>query len=315
MSKKTTIIGCGVSGLTIGILLLEKGHEVEIVTKELPKDTTSAKAAAVWFPYEAEPKDKVSRWSKESYEKFLALCDETESGVSMIPMTVIIQKEEDAWWVDALPDGQWRRTTEEELPSPYSLGYLINVPLAETHIYLDYLVNKFKKLGGTIIVQEVKNLDQFSTYELVINCTGLGSRELVDDKEMIPIHGQIVKAVPKKDIQCITAEFTYGEKQDQLAYVFPRTDCIVLGGTCVKGLESLEPNSEYTHGIIERCRELEPNLGDVEIQSVTVGLRPGRSSIRIERDGNIIHNYGHGGAGFTVSWGCAMEVIKLINKD
>ena len=80
-----------------------------------------------------------------------------------------------------------------------------------------------------------------------------------------------------------------------------------------KGLESLEPNSEYTQGIIERCRELEPNLGEVEIQSVAVGLRPGRSSIRIEREGNVIHNYGHGGAGFTVSWGCAMEVMKLVN--
>jgi D-amino-acid oxidase len=42
-----------------------------------------------------------------------------------------------------------------------------------------------------------------------------------------------------------------------------------------------------------------------------VGLRPGRTAVRLERMGNIIHNYGHGGGGYTVAWGCASEVGRL----
>ena len=96
MKKQIKIIGCGVSGLTVGVMLLKEGFDVEIITEKFPEETTSAKAAAIWFPYEVNPKEKAEKWSKESYDKFLEFCDVAHSGVSMVTLTVLIAKEEDA---------------------------------------------------------------------------------------------------------------------------------------------------------------------------------------------------------------------------
>ena len=315
MKEKIKIIGCGVSGLTVGISLLEEGYEVEIITEKLPNETTSSKAAAIWFPYEVKPKEKVNRWSKESYNKFKEFCDVPNSGVSMVPLTVLVKKEEDAWWIDALPKKEIRKANRDELPPIYPTGYIMNVPLVETQLYLDFLLNRFKSLKGKTTVRKISDIAEFENQKgVVINCTGLNSRELVNNQLLYPIHGQIVKAEVQPKINCIAADFAYEETEDKLAYVIPRNDCLVLGGTAIKGKEDTNPDPGFTKGIIERCKEIEPNLKDIKIISVEVGLRPGRPEIRIEREKNITHNYGHGGAGFTVSWGCAMEVKRLIKE-
>ncbi len=150
--------------------------------------------------------------------------------------------------------------------------------------------------------------------QLIINCTGLAARDLIPDPLLYPVHGQIVKVAPVPNISCIAADFPFGTGTDKIAYVIPRKDCLVLGGTAIKHFDDLNSNPEITTEIIERCKQIAPKLNHLKIQSVEVGLRPGRSEIRIERVGNIIHNYGHGGAGFTVSWGCANQVIQLIKN-
>jgi len=313
---KIKIIGCGVSGLTVGVLLLEKGFEVEIITDKFPSETTSSKAAAVWFPYEVKPIEKANEWSKFSYNKFKELCGDETAGISMIWLTVLIKKEEDAWWKDAIPSSEIRRAKIEELSEKNPLGYKMNVPLVETQIYLEYLLNRFNELNGLISKRKITNIAQVqSDNNIIINCTGLGSRELVSDKKLYPIHGQIVKAHKQENINCIVADYTFGKNEDMLAYVVPRGDCLVLGGTTIKGKEELTPDDELTTGIIQRCMEIEPNLSDIKIKSVQVGLRPGRPEIRLEKErGNIIHNYGHGGGGFTVSWGCANTVLQIVNQ-
>ncbi|CAG5059094.1 unnamed protein product [Parnassius apollo] len=49
-----------------------------------------------------------------------------------------------------------------------------------------------------------------------------------------------------------------------------------------------------------------------------IGLRPGRDAVRLdaeERDGKIyIHNYGHGGSGLTLFWGCGNNVLQLLEE-
>ena len=315
MKKQVKIIGCGVSGLTTGIVLLGEGYNVEIITEKLPQDTTSSKAAAVWFPYEVNPRDKAEIWGKISFLKFLECCSDSDSGVSMVPLTVLIEKEEDAWWINALPVGEMRKGAITELPEAFPLGYIMEVPLVETQLYLDYLLKRFKGLSGKVIQRKITSLTEYDDSDtIVVNCTGLSSRELLNDQELYPIHGQIIKAKPQVQVSCILADFPFGETRDRLAYVVPRKDCLVLGGTSIKGEEEDRPNPDLIAGIIERCKAIEGNITDVEIQSVEVGLRPGRFEIRLEREGNVIHNYGHGGGGFTVSWGCAVEVLKLVQE-
>ena len=315
MTQHVKIIGSGVSGLTVAVLLLEDGFDVEILTKKFPNDTTSAKAAAIWFPYEVNPKDKAETWSKQSYFKFLELCETPNSGVSIVDLTVLIEKPEDAWWLKALPDDKIRKAIPEELPKGFPLGYIMQVPLIETQLYLDFLLSRFKALKGTLTKRSITNLQELEdSNTLLVNCAGLGSRALVNDVGLYPIHGQIIKAEPQSETPCIVADFGFETTKDRLAYVVPRKDCIILGGTAIKDYEDLNPNAEFTEGIIRRCHLVAPNLKPINIQSVEVGLRPGRSEIRLERIGNLIHNYGHGGGGFTVSWGCAMEVKKLIRE-
>jgi D-amino-acid oxidase len=100
----------------------------------------------------------------------------------------------------------------------------------------------------------------------------------------------------------------------------PRIHDIVLGGTYEENNESLEVDHDETQAILRRCAKLAPDLPAVtkkDIINVVCGLRPIRSSVRVEAerispDRLLVHNYGHGGAGVTLSWGCATEVVRLI---
>ena len=101
--------------------------------------------------------------------------------------------------------------------------------------------------------------------------------------------------------------------EDELTYVLPRPDVCVVGGTHQVGDTSLEPREEETRAILARARRLVPQLDGAPVRDVRVGLRPVRvGGPRVERDGAVVHCYGHGGAGLTLSWGCAAEVVRLL---
>ena len=101
-----------------------------------------------------------------------------------------------------------------------------------------------------------------------------------------------------------------------MTYIIPRGDDCILGGTAEKGVWDDTPSAETTANILRRARTLEPRLHDAEVLSVAAGLRPGRDAVRLEAEPlgercTLLHNYGHGGAGFTLAWGCADEVVRL----
>jgi D-amino-acid oxidase len=102
-----------------------------------------------------------------------------------------------------------------------------------------------------------------------------------------------------------------------LAYVLPRPDVVVLGGTAEEDDWDRRPREQTTRDILERTRRLQPELADATLIGSAVGLRAGRPSVRLERDATadgrvLVHDYGHGGSGFTLSWGCADEVAQLV---
>jgi D-amino-acid oxidase len=313
IDKEVIVIGCGVSGLSCGIRLLEAGfNEVRIVARELPPHTTSNRAAAVWYPYKAYPEDKVLGWGARTFRAMTELMADPASGISN---TVLIEpfdgKTADPWWQEAVTT--FRHAEPEELPAGYSDGYVVEVPLIETPLYMDYLVNWFRRLGGEIEQGAVRALsDLVENGRLIINCAGLGAKELTGDDELYPIRGQIVRVTAVADKTSFVDEFSH----KSLAYVVPRRDDTIIGGTAEVGDWDLTADPQTAEEILQKCRELQPELADVEILEHTVGLRPCRNRIRLEREplGNdcaVIHNYGHGGAGFTLSWGCADEVIAL----
>ncbi len=309
-----SIVGCGVSGLTTAIVLQRAGYRVRIHTREMPADTTSAVAAAIWFPYKTGPLEAVNRWSRATYRVLETLSENPETGVKMVQFTEFVQSKESTWWLDAIPEGRWRTATAAELTDGQTMGFVMDVPMIETPIYLPYLLETFRQGGGEIQLGEIQNLaDLRSESPIVINCTGLGAKELANDPSLYPIRGQLVKIARQAKTPFVSADSMDGAELFEATYIFPRTHDVVLGGTAVAGESSLEWDEDLGNRIIDRCRRLVPGLGEVEILDKVVGLRPGRATIRLEWDGEFVHNYGHGGAGYTVSWGCAEAVLALLN--
>ncbi len=310
--KQLLVLGAGVSGLSTGILLLKEGYGVQIWAKDLPPNTTSNIAAAFWFPYLCNPRDKATKWAGATlrYLKQNALND-PKSGCVKRSMTEVFDHEvEDPWWAQAVDE--WHRPSQDELPKGYVDGYQTEAILMDSTLYMDWLVAQYKLLGGKLEQHEVKDLnDALAGYGIIINCTGLGSRELFNDDKVYPIRGQVVKIKSNGFVQVVADD----ESPNGMAVIIPRINDIVLGGTTQANDWNLEVDPQDTQDILRKAKALSPAFNNVEIIGESVGLRPARFEVRLEAETingkHVIHNYGHGGAGYTLSWGCAEEVVQL----
>ena len=336
MAERIAIVGAGVSGLTCGIVLAERGYHVSIFAKETGQQTTSAAAGAVWFPYHVEPRDKIIPLALETYNVLADLARIPASGVSMIESRQFLRSGEIEIPDWAIPLGasvipsevenrvageastgsrKGERTGSKRIKSPiesFKSGFSLRVPLMDTTIYLDYLAARFRERGGkinaNIYLQRLEDVD--SRFDLVINCSGIGARELVRDPDVEPHRGQVA-IVPK--IEGLSRVIVCDDAP--LMYAIPRTNDCVFGGTNDLS-DNLAADPATTKRIVGECSRV-LNIRTPRVIAERVGLRPFRTSgVRLERDRSrdgrvIIQNYGHGGAGFTLSWGCAREVLGL----
>ncbi|MGZ4188329.1 MAG: FAD-dependent oxidoreductase [Actinomycetota bacterium] len=311
------VVGGGVSGLTCGVRLLEEGHAVEIWARDLSPNTTSDVAAATWYPLRGERDDRCERWLPDSLERFRALARDARSGVVLRQGIELFRRPmDDAWWRDILPG--FRHARPDELPAGFVEGFVSSgIPVIEMPIYLTWLTERFTSLGGRIVVRALLSFDEaFSDHDIVVNCAGLGARELAGDSSMVAIRGQVVRVAQFGLERYILDE----QAPDGIAYVYPRSRDVVCGGTREAGNESREPDPETARAILARCAALEPRVATAPIVSQGVGLRPGRPSVRLEAEAPgegklLVHDYGHGGSGVTLSWGCADEVAELISSQ
>jgi D-amino-acid oxidase len=312
MAEPIAIIGAGVSGLTCGVVLAERGDRTVIFAKDIGQQTTSSVAAAVWFPYHVEPAERVIPLALETYQVLLDLARFPESGVSMIESRQFLRTGEIEIPEWAIPLGASVIPSEVQGSlEPFKSGFSLRVPLMDTTIYLDYLAARFRKAGGEIHanVHFEKLEDADRKFDLVINCAGIGARELVHDADLEPHRGQVA-IVPR--IEALSCAIVCDDAP--LMYAIPRGNDCVFGGTNDLS-DNLAADLETTQRIVEECRRV-LKIEKPRVLAERVGLRPFRKSgVRLERcrlrDGRtVIHNYGHGGAGFTLAWGCAREVLE-----
>lgn len=323
MAERIAIIGAGVSGLTCGVVFAEHGYDTAIFAKDIGQQTTSSVAAAVWFPYHVEPAERVIPLALETYQVLLDLARFPESGVSIIESRQFLRHGEIEIPEWAIPLGAQRLSSvatglwpvqDRAQRGGYSLksGFSLRVPLMDTTIYLDYLAARFLKAGGEINANvHFKNLEDIdSKCDLVINCAGIGARELVGDHDLEPHRGQVA-IVPR--IEGLSCAIVCDDAP--LMYAIPRRNDCLFGGTNEIS-DNLTADPATTSRIVAECSRV-LNIDQANVLAERVGLRPFRKSgVRLERgqlgDGRtVIHNYGHGGAGFTLSWGCAREVVDL----
>jgi D-amino-acid oxidase len=294
-------------------MFAERGYRTAIFAKETGRQTTSSVAAAVWFPYHVEPAERVIPLALETYQVLVDLARFPESGVSMIESRQFLRTGEIEIPDWAIPLGASVIPSEVEgsLES-FASGFSLRVPLTDTTIYLDYLAVRFRKAAGEVHanVRFKKLEDVDRKFDLVINCAGIGARELVQDADLEPHRGQVA-IVPK--IENLYAAIVCDD--EPLMYAIPRTNDCVFGGTNELS-DNLAADPATTSRIVAECSRV-LKIDKPSILAERVGLRPFRKSgVRLERDQlrdgrTVIHNYGHGGAGFTLSWGCAREVLEL----
>ena len=325
------VIGCGVSGLTTGILLQRQGRRVTIWARDIPPHTTSNIAAAVWYPYEAGPADRAATWGVVAYEAFGALLGKPTTGVISRNLIELLPKRsaDGPLWKDSVEG--FRHARPEELPEGYADGIVFDAPVIDTSIYLNYLRSEFAAAGGAIVGgRTVHDLSEaFATCNVVVNCAGLGARELAHDKNFRPTRGQVVRVRPNGFSRVVIDEdgpVTHQYALGEMMYIVPRINDIILGGTAIEDDESTSENvseridDAETWAIIRRCAVLAPEFSTLtpdDILEVKIGLRPVRPEVRLEAerispDRWLVSNYGHGGAGITLSWGCAAEVASHI---
>jgi D-amino-acid oxidase len=190
------------------------------------------------------------------------------------------------------------------------------VPVIESSHYLARLEARLHARGVRLEVAEVKRLEEVrQPGRIVVVCTGLGARELLADEALFPIQGQVVR-VTNPGIGRVTLD---EDDARALTYIIPRRNDCILGGSARDGVWDTMPDPEQTEAILRRARRLEPALERAEVLDVQVGLRPGRSAVRLAVEahagrGAVISNVGHGGSGYTLAWGCADEVLAHVQS-
>jgi D-amino-acid oxidase len=307
------VLGAGASGLTTAVLLAEAGWDVEVWAAEPPERTTSSVASAIWYPYQAAPDEQMLRRSTDSLATFTALASEPGNGVFLREGVELFRGPPPAkpWWSEIV--GSVTLCAPDELPPGYGGGWRFTVPVIETLVYLPWLQRRLEAAGGTLVRRRVGSLDEAGQdCGVVVNCTGLAARELVGDELLYPVAGQVV-LVENPGLE----GFWFDEHHPEgVTYVLPRSSDCVLGGTAVRDSWDTEPDPAVAERIIARCTAIEPRLAGVRVLGHKAGLRPARPTIRLEAEtlptGAVcVHNYGHGGAGITLSWGCAAEAAGM----
>lgn len=309
---RVVVVGAGVVGLTCAVRLAEAGHEPHVLARDLPLETTSSVAAAMWYPYLAQPRDAVTRWAGRTFTELAGLAvTHPQSGVRMRAGVELLPgagPPENPWWADAVPGV----ATERAPRDGYAFGWRLTVPVADMATYLPFLVDRLTVAGGTLTRGWLPDLP---TSGLVVNATGLASRRLADDETLVPVRGQVLRVA-----QIGLDEWLLeGSDPQRPLYVVPREHDIVVGGTAQRGSWDRTPDPATAREVLARATSLVPDLARAAVLGHRVGLRPARPSVRLEAvphpdgsPGGVVHCYGHGGAGVTLSWGCADDVLAAV---
>ncbi len=289
---------------------------VRVVAAKRPAQTTSALAGASWGPYMVED-DRVVDWSSATLREFERIAPQGGCGVRFVRgMEASPDPVDPPDWATALSD--YQLCDRSELPAGFVVGWWHTIPLIDMPVYLRYLSARLEALGVTVteLARPLLGFAEVQAPGVLINCTGLGARDLTKDPDLQATRGQLVVV----DNPGIDWFFQDSADHGDLTYFLPHGDHVVLGGIAVGHPDDrveLRREPDVERAIIERCAAIEPRLAGATVRGGRVGLRPNRVSgvrVEVDRSGDrtVIHNYGHSGCGVTLSWGCADEVVALL---
>lgn len=318
------VVGAGVVGLTCAVRLQEAGARVTVVTADEPARTVSAIAAAVWYPTHTLDGPRVHEWARRTFDELATQAVHGVPGVVMRPTRMLLRSPTPPppWWSKAVRD--FRSVGPSEVSAPFAGEWQFTVPTVEMAPYLDWLVERITSGGGALLRRRVDRLAEVTDAAgsnlapVVVNATGLAAGGLASDPGVYPARGQLVLV----DNPGLTTSVRDEDNPAGLTYIHPRSRDVVLGGTFEPDATDCTPSDSIGREIVERCSVLIPELRGARVIDQLVGLRPARhGGVRLAIDpvglpGGVclIHDYGHGGAGITLAWGCADEVANLARE-
>ncbi|HTQ67135.1 MAG TPA: FAD-dependent oxidoreductase [Solirubrobacteraceae bacterium] len=304
------VLGAGVIGLTSAVRMAEAGIAVECQTAEPSRSTTSRVAGALWAGSPLADEDgRLTRWARASLDVFLELAGTEASGVR-VAHGVVASREPSGEPRQMFPGVPMRARTP---PGGFASAYELDAPLIDMPRYLGYLQERLAHTGSAVVERRAGSLAELAgCAPVLVNCTGLGARELVPDSAIQAVRGQHV-VVENPGLEDF---FIEDRGAQEWACWFPHGERVVLGGVAQPGDEDRLPDLVVAAGIVERCAALEPRLAGARVLEQLVGLRPSRPSVRLQAEplgGTLcVHNYGHGRSGVSLSWGCAEEVLRIL---
>ncbi|MDI3420684.1 FAD-dependent oxidoreductase [Streptomyces luteolus] len=308
MSAEVIVVGGGIIGLTTAVVLAERGERVRVWARETAAECTSAVAGGLCWPYRIEPRALVEEWSLRSLDVYVPLADEpSTTGVRLVAGTMADTRAADLGrWAKAVPG----------LREVEGRGLRATVPLIDMPTHLSYLEDRLAAAGGRVERRTVADLREATAEAaVVVNCTGLGARSLADDPAVHPVRGQLVVVENPGVEEWFVAPGAAAAAET--TYLLPQPYGLVLGGTAEEGAWGREPDPATAAAIVARCARVRPEVAGARVLAHRVGLRPARAVVRLESQrvdggGVLVHNYGHGGAGVTVAWGCAEAAAGLV---
>lgn len=306
------VVGGGIIGLTVAATLQDRGVRVTVLAAHDPAETVSTVAAAVWYPSHTDNDPRVLRWARQTHAELTRQAKAGAPGVMARPTRMLLRRPYAGppWWAEATGD-----LVAEPAEPPYTTVLRFTAPTVEMTPYLAWLTGRLTDGGGRVLRRRVARLaEAFDLAPRVVNATGLAAGRLATDPAVYPARGHVVLvANPGLTISVRDEDAPAG-----ITYVHPRRHDVVLGGTYQPGVWDVGPDPAEAAAIRRRCVALVPELADAPVLGERIGLRPARhGGPRVEVDpnptgGRLVHAYGHGGAGVTLSWGCAAEVADLV---
>ncbi|KAF7253405.1 D-aspartate oxidase [Varanus komodoensis] len=323
---RIAVVGAGLIGLSTAVCIAESisNCSVTVVADKFTPNTTSDVAAGMLIPHAhpGTPVHQQKQWFRETFDHLSVICNSSEAseaGIHLVSGWQIfktIPDEKTPFWSDVVLG--FRSMTEKELKKfpQHKFGQAFTTLKCDCPPYLIWLEKRLKENGSQVQVRHIEDLwELHSDYDIVVNCSGIGSRKLVGDLEIYPIRGQVLKV----RAPWVTHFIRDG---DGLTYIYPGVHNVTLGGTRQKDNWKLSPDPHTSKNIFGRCCALEPSLQKAQDIKVKVGLRPTRSTVRLQKEilvrGSeklqVVHNYGHGGGGFSVHQGTAREATHLVKQ-
>ena len=342
------MVGAGVIGLPLATHLVETYSQrlvVTLIAEKFSPNTTSDASGAITdldsalslvnpdSSTAAEQLARVKRWCRDTYDHVSALYNSpnaAKTGITSINGGIglaeaqanIVFPEHDQWYRYLYHGLHQASKTEKALypaENKDDITFVFSTFVLRCRTYLPWLRERFTQHGGIIVQKKVASLSELSSYDVVINCTGVGAGVLASDPNVYPSKGVTI---------CLEAPWvnhmyipTIQKSKSEVAYIFPRGDHreVLVGGVFLVGDYSETADEDVcSAGILERCQAVMPSLTGAKVLDTWVGHRPMRKGgVRLEKeegshDPVIIHCYGHGGAGVTLHWGCVLDITDLL---